>query len=102
MKRPAKCATTTTAGNISAGIYYGTIGALKEIVKRTQNELFSDVPATVILTGGILYNEDEENTIGNSLKADLAEIVDITEPHLSLLGLHAVYHIHRDRWFSQA
>lgn len=41
-----------TTTNIQSGLYYGQLGAVKEIIQRIQQEAFAEDPAIVIATGG--------------------------------------------------
>lgn len=52
--------THTTNECIQAGLYYGQLGALKEIIRRTQVMFFQTEPALVIGTGGWAYLFDDE------------------------------------------
>lgn len=65
----------STIEGIQAGLFFGTIGAAKEIVSRLQAEAFQNEPAKIIGTGGFasLFSE--------------AHICDIEIPDLVLKGL---------------
>lgn len=41
-----------TVSNIQSGLYFGQLGAVKEIISRINQEEFSDDPAVVLATGG--------------------------------------------------
>ena len=47
----AKC----TQSNIQSGLYFGQLGAMKEIISRITNEVFSDDKPVVIGTGGFAH-----------------------------------------------
>lgn len=49
----------TTRESIQTGLYYGQLGALKEIIGGIKNEVFADEPVTVVGTGGFaqLYKD---------------------------------------------
>lgn len=49
-----------TDTNIQSGLYYGQLGAVKEIIQRIQQEVFLDDPAVVIATGGYSHLFENE------------------------------------------
>lgn len=53
----SKCLGQTTAGNVQSGIYFGQLGALREITQRLGEEAFPDEKNAPILvgTGGFAY-----------------------------------------------
>jgi type III pantothenate kinase len=65
----------TTAENIQSGLYYGQLGAMRELIKRFTEEVFTDQPPVVIGTGGFAHLFQE------------SEIFDFIEPDLVLHGL---------------
>ena len=69
----------TTRESIQSGLYYGHLGALKEITNGIKQEIFADELPLVIGTGGFssLFKE--------------AKIFDVIVPDLVLLGLHKAY-----------
>lgn len=60
IEKPASALGRATRECIQAGLFYGHLGALKEITHRIQNEFFQNQPALVIGTGGFsqLYLDD--------------------------------------------
>ncbi len=73
----------TTEENIQSGLYYGQLGALKELVARYQENIFKQEPAFVVATGGYAQLFREEN------------LFDALEPDLVLYGLEAVWAMNR-------
>jgi type III pantothenate kinase len=73
---PQDCLAKTTVESIQSGLYYGTLGQVKEIVGRITQEAFAGQKPRVIGTGGLA-----------SLFAK-AGIFDEENPDLVLHGLH--------------
>ena len=74
LKKPQQVINTTTVACLQSGIYYGYTELVRGMVSRIQREqgkLF------VVMTGGI----------GSFLYDELMDVVDVFEPHLSLLGV---------------
>jgi type III pantothenate kinase len=69
----------TTRESIQTGLYYGQLGALKEIISGLKKEMFPDEPVTIIGTGGYaqLYKEQQ--------------LFDVILSDLVLQGLHKAY-----------
>ncbi len=65
--RPNECLSKTTVESIQSGLYYGTLGQVKEICRRISDEVFDGKPPKIIGTGGFasLFSKagifDEEN-----------------------------------------
>ena len=74
--KPTECLAKTTVDSIQSGLFFGTLGQVKEIVARITQEGFQGVRPKVIGTGGFA-----------SLFAK-AEIFDEENPDLVLNGLH--------------
>ncbi|MFA5467763.1 MAG: type III pantothenate kinase [Sphaerochaetaceae bacterium] len=74
---PQKAIGRNTDESIKSGIMFGYAGLVKEILKRTSQEVGAEL--FVIATGGL------SKTI-----APLIEQLDILEPHLTLLGLKII------------
>lgn len=79
IEEPASCLGRTTHESIQAGLFYGHLGALKEIIQQFKKEVFQNEPTTVIGTGGFaqLYREKP--------------LFDVLLPDLVLHGLYQAY-----------
>ena len=67
---PERVVGRSTIESIQAGVYYGHIGAIKEIVYQITQEAFSEQSPVVIATGGFCYLF-EDKTIFNHIEPDL-------------------------------
>jgi type III pantothenate kinase len=47
---------------IQAGLYYGQLGALREVLSNLQTEIFADEKPVIIGTGGFAHLFEKENT----------------------------------------
>ena len=74
--RPETCLAKTTVESIQSGLYFGTIGQVKEIGSRIIDEAFGGKRPRIIGTGGIASMFTK------------AEIFDEENPDLVLHGLH--------------
>jgi type III pantothenate kinase len=74
--RPESCLAKTTVESIQSGLYFGTIGQVKEIGSRIIDEAFGGKSPRIIGTGGIASMFTK------------AEIFDEENPDLVLHGLH--------------
>lgn len=70
IEKPESALGRATRECIQAGLFYGHLGALKEIISRVQEEFFKEQPALVIGTGGFSQLYANEN-IFNHLYPDL-------------------------------
>lgn len=61
IRKPEAIIGKTTSANIQAGLYYGHLGAAKEIIKQMTTSAFNNEPPTVIGTGGFAYLFENEN-----------------------------------------
>lgn len=79
IEAPSSYIGRTTRESIQIGLYYGHLGALKEIITGLKQELLQESPATIIGTGGFsqLYKDKG--------------LFDIILPDLVLQGLHKAY-----------
>lgn len=78
--KPSSAVGRTTVECIQSGLYFGTLGSIREIVKRIQNEVFeSDLETSVIATGGLAQLFSEE------------DLFDIEVPELVLQGIRISY-----------
>ena len=59
--RPATALGKTTAHNLQSGLYYGQLGALKEIITRITTESFPSSQPLLIATGGYAHLFEPEN-----------------------------------------
>lgn len=83
IERPAAYLGRNTRESIQSGLYYGHLGALKEIIAGTKQEIFSDEPVLIIGTGGFsqLYKDKS--------------LFDVILPDLVLQGLYKAYEFSR-------
>ena len=74
----------TTVENIQSGLYFGTLGAIKEISSRLAKESFAGEKPVMIATGGFsgLYED--------------AKIFDHMIPELVLLGIHKAFELNKN------
>lgn len=84
IEEPATFVGRSTRESIQAGLFYGQLGALKEIIAGYQKEVFSNEPITVIGSGGFaqLYREKS--------------LFDVILPDLVLQGLCIAYQINTE------
>lgn len=84
---PTSAIGKTTAGNMQAGIVYGFIGLVQNIVRELKKEM-GEENAKVIATGGLstlITDSDDSNTI------------DIVDRYLTLKGLKIIYDINKNQ-----
>lgn len=65
----------TTIANIQAGLFYGNLGAIREIIQRIQTDVFKNKDVVVISTGEFAHLFEKKN------------IFTLTIPNLVLQGL---------------
>lgn len=75
----------STIEGIQSGLYFGTLGAIKEIVCRLRKEAFDNEPVRVIGTGGFAGLFHNEN------------IFDVEIPDLVLKGLYIAYNMNENQ-----
>lgn len=68
--KPEKAAGQFTSESIQSGLYYGHIGAIKEITQRITQEVFSDEAPILISTGGFAHLFENEG-IFSYIESDL-------------------------------
>ena len=51
----------STIESIQSGIYYGVLGACRELIMQINKESFTDKPAIVLATGGFASLFDNQN-----------------------------------------
>jgi type III pantothenate kinase len=81
--RPERVVGRNTVASMQAGLIYGYVGLVKEIVARMKREL--SFPTRVFATGGL-----------SSLIAPEAEVIDEVDEHLTLEGLRILFERNRD------
>ena len=74
--RPARVIGTDTVSAMESGIYWGYLGLIEGIVARIKAEYADGGPFTVIATGGLA-----------PLFAEGTEVIDATDPELTLRGI---------------
>ncbi len=79
IKVPPACLGQTTRESLQRGLYFGHLGALREIISNLKKEIFNGETVTVIGTGGFSQLFRENN------------IFDIILPDLVLQGLRIAY-----------
>ncbi len=79
LSRPDSVIGETTVESMQAGLTYGYVGLVREIVGKMREELGGE--ARVVVTGGLA-----------GLLADEVELVDHVDEQLTLKGLHDLYH----------
>ena len=57
---PQKCLGQTTANNIQSGLYFGQLGAVREIVEKLTQEAFQGVAPILVGTGGFAHLFESE------------------------------------------
>lgn len=79
IEQPTSYIGRTTRESIQSGLYYGQLGALKEIIQGFKKEAFHDEPVIVIGTGGFsqLYKDKS--------------LFDVMLPDLVLQGIYRAY-----------
>jgi len=82
--RPETVCGQTTVKSIQSGLYWSTVGAVKELSQRLQEEVFSNEKPTIVATGGV----------GKVFSS--AEIFDHYHPDLALKGLHDIFNKNKE------
>lgn len=87
MGKPVDAIAKSTTTHIQSGLYWGLLGAIERIVDEMR--LGSDSPSSIkiIATGGKTSALDENNT---QFLLNLAEIVDLIDPDLTLIGIYEI------------
>lgn len=75
----------STSESIQSGLYFGVIGASREMINRIQQERFAKDNAVVIATGGFARLFEQENLfeviIPDLVLQGLKDILNMNEPH---------------------
>lgn len=77
--RPEMALGKTTETNIQSGLYYGQLGAAKEIIHRYKTHVFNNEETVVLATGGYAQLFENENLFA------------LNVPDLILHGLHLIW-----------
>jgi type III pantothenate kinase len=85
IERPPSALAKTTKTHIQSGIYYGLLGAIERMIAELQMTAQSASSVQVIATGGATLDSGSAAFV-----KDLKELVDIIDPHLTLVGLHEI------------
>jgi type III pantothenate kinase len=85
---PERAIGRNTVTSMQAGVLYGHVGLVEELVRRMTAELGQE--ATVVATGGFA-----------PLIAPLAHSIDVLHQHLTLEGLRMVYELNGERIYAQ-
>jgi len=78
--RPTTPLGKTTEQSMQAGIYYGHLGAMRQLIQELRQTAFAGAECKVISTGGFAYLFENEN------------LFDVIEPDLVLTGLKFLYY----------
>lgn len=79
--KPQKVVGRSTVESMQAGLFFGQLGAIKEIVSRITKEAFSQETPTLIATGGFAHLFEDEKAF------------DHIEPDLVLHGIRLAYNL---------
>lgn len=82
LSKPSSPLAKTTETHLQAGIYYGQLGAIERMISELKLAALSPSSIKIIATGGSTRNEE--------FIEDLKELVDLIDPHLTLIGLHEI------------
>ena len=82
IKKPSSPLAKTTETHIQAGIYYGQLGAIERMIAELKLTALTPSSIKIIATGGATRNEE--------MVEDLKELVDLIDPHLTLVGLYEI------------
>lgn len=78
LHKPAHCLGKNTVQSMQAGLVYGYIGLVKEIIRRLKSEMGSE--PVIVGTGGLV-----------SFIQEAEKLFEITDPYLTLTGLRLIY-----------
>ena len=80
-----QCLGRSTVEGIQSGLYYGTLGSIKEIIAQLQSEAFENHPTRVIGTGGFASLFSNQNIFDNEI------------PDLILQGLYLAHKLNSNK-----
>lgn len=83
--KPLSPLAKTTKTHIESGIYYGQLGAIERMIDALRMTSSTPSSIKVIATGGAT----EDPLL--SLQEDLSELVDLIDPHLTLIGMREIF-----------
>ena len=84
--KPPSILGNTNEAHIQSGIYYGQLGAIERMIAELSGITESASSVKVIATGGATHPHSEKMPFVEDLK----ELVDLIDPHLTLVGLHEI------------
>ncbi len=80
LQKPSSALAKTTETHLQSGIYYGQLGAIERMIAELSLSAISPSSVKILATGSSAAAYEE----------DLAELVDLIDPHLTLVGLHEI------------
>lgn len=86
LHKPTSALAKTTKTHLQSGIYYGQLGAIERMIAEISLTAASPSSVKVLATGGATSSHREEE----AFLEDLKELVDVIDPHLTLIGLHEI------------
>lgn len=82
--RPESAVGHTTIENIQSGVFFGALGAARELIARMKSEIFKEEPVVILATGGF------------SALFEKHQLYDYLLPDLVLHGLRLAYEINHN------
>lgn len=89
-KKPSSALARTTQTHLQGGMYYGQLGAIERMIDELKLTSVSPSSVKVIATGGATHSGSDADSDQLQFIDDLKELVDLIDPHLTLLGLHEI------------
>lgn len=85
IEKPKDPVAKTTKTHIQSGLYWGLLGAIERIICEMRQTSTSPSSIKIIATGAAL------NTLSpDQFNKDLQDLVDLIDPHLTLMGLYEI------------
>lgn len=78
LRKPAHCLGKNTVQSMQAGLVYGYLGLVKEIIRRLRSEVGGE--PVIVGTGGLV-----------SFVQETEKLFEITDPYLTVTGLRLIY-----------